>query len=62
VVRALAEDRYFPAGEVRLRWDALDDRGRQVPAGRYRVRIRARATYSSSKYFEKSVAFPLTLG
>jgi hypothetical protein len=62
VVRVLTDARYFPAGDARLRWDALDDRGRPVPAGRYRVRVRARATYSSSKYFEKSVAFPLTLG
>ncbi|RPJ44902.1 MAG: hypothetical protein EHM19_06090 [Candidatus Latescibacterota bacterium] len=61
-VRRLAEGRRYATGERRLGWDGTDDGGRPLPAGRYRVRIEARATYSSAKYFQKAVEFPITVG
>ncbi|MFH1680877.1 MAG: FlgD immunoglobulin-like domain containing protein [Candidatus Eisenbacteria bacterium] len=61
-VRTLADERFFPAGERSLRWDGRDDAGETLAPGRYRVRIEARATYSSSKHFQKEVEFPITLG
>jgi flagellar hook assembly protein FlgD len=39
-IRGLASGDYA-AGTQRLAWDGLDDRGRAVPAGNYRVRIAA---------------------
>ena len=61
-VRTLVEGRVFLHGDVRLRWDGKDDRGDPLPPGRYKVRIGARATYSSSKHFQKEVEFLVTLG
>ncbi|MFH1279518.1 MAG: FlgD immunoglobulin-like domain containing protein [Candidatus Eisenbacteria bacterium] len=58
----LAEDRPFGAGERYVRWDGKGGDGARLPPGKYMVRIRARATYSSSKHFEKKVEFLLTLG
>jgi hypothetical protein len=39
-VRALAAG-IFPPGRYLLRWDGLDGRGRQAPAGVYTFRLKA---------------------
>jgi hypothetical protein len=48
-VRRLAGGDY-PAGTQRLAWDGLDDRGRAVPAGNYRVRIAALGCVESRSF------------
>ncbi len=61
-IRTLVDDRVFPAGDHRLRWDRKDDDGERVATGRYKVHVTIEATYSSREYFQKEVAFPITLG
>ncbi|MBN1825787.1 MAG: hypothetical protein JW958_05935 [Candidatus Eisenbacteria bacterium] len=61
-VRVLAEERLFPPGERRLIWDGLNDSGEPAPPGAYRARFEIRATYSSSKHFQKKVAIPFDVG
>ncbi len=60
--RTILADRVVPAGGHRFRWNGADDEGTPFPPGDYIVRIRARATYSSSEYFEKEVEFPVRVG
>jgi hypothetical protein len=43
LVRTLADDRDYGAGQHRLRWDGRDDDGVELPAGIYWIRVRAGA-------------------
>lgn len=61
-ITVLDRDRLFGPGNRYVRWDGKGDEGERLPPGKYLVRIRARATYSSSKHYEKKVEFLLTLG
>lgn len=62
MVRSLAEERIFSAGDKRITWNGKNESGNGVPPGRYTVRIEASATYSSAGHFQKTVEFPITVG
>jgi hypothetical protein len=55
IARRLVPQLWRELGEHEIVWDGLDDAGRPVPAGVYRVTVSVEPTYSSKGHFEKEL-------
>ncbi len=56
VVRELYEHKRYSQGERTLFWDLTNNSEKRVPAGKYEIELLLEATYSSYKYFDKTVS------
>jgi FlgD Ig-like domain/NHL repeat len=61
VVRTLLPERYQEIGQHALTWDGRGDDHAPLASGPYRVRVTARATYSSRKHFERERMLPIEI-
>jgi flagellar hook assembly protein FlgD len=61
VVRTLLPERYQEIGPHSLEWDGRREDHSPLAAGPYRIRIAARATYGSRKYFEREKLLPIEI-
>lgn len=55
IIREMEPERIKETGKNYLLWDTLDEKGRKVSEGRYRIRFIFNPTYSSRGRFEKEI-------